>query len=61
MGAALKETTVKGGVIVQNEQTGHITEVRSERGVSKLSERSLSSIKRTSNTHRDALKRLADR
>ncbi|MEL7214206.1 MAG: hypothetical protein AAGK92_16200 [Pseudomonadota bacterium] len=61
MSTTLKEMPVKGGVIVKDEKTGHIVEVRSERGVSTLNEPSLSSIKRTSNTHRDALKRLVDR
>lgn len=52
---------VKGGWVTRDASTGRFIEVRTEKGVSKVSSESQTSVKEASSRRSAALKRLADR
>ncbi len=61
MSTAVKETVVKGGVIVTEAETGDLVEVRTAKGVSKSSAESRAALKEIAKRRADVLKELADR
>ena len=61
MPTAVKETVVKGGVIVTENETGRFIEVRTDKGVSKSDPDTRSVLKDISTRRSAALKRLVNR
>ena len=60
-GTRYTETTVKGGTVKRNAETGRFSEVRSGEGITKASPKSASALSQASTKRSSALKRLADR
>lgn len=61
MPSSTNETTVKGGKIIRDADTGDLVAIETDEGITKVSEESRMAVKGASKRRAAALQRLADR